>query len=610
MQAHELELAPCTDIANGTAIKPRPGGDFFYEQFSVKTSPVLCRRLLGWVDRRLISLTTSWPVVSLVALLVSNPCLAQVPQPRPPAPPAPLELPEFAPEPAPPFRLPPVTPVPEIRFPPLRVFVRDFVLSGNTVFSDAELGEITAPFENREISSEELQEVQHRLTLHYVNRGYINSGAVLPDQQVTDGVVRIQIVEGRLTDITVTGTKTLLPEFVSERLELGAGPPLNVNELGERIQILTQSRFINRINADLKPGDRPGEAQLTADIEEPRPYQIQFSVDNQVVPTLGDVRGVVRGWHQNLTGWGDILTTEVEVAEGLDSILGSYSRPITAQDTRIELRGEKEDTKVVNEFEFLGIESEFWSLGFNITHPFYLNPQDTLTVSAGLERRHSQTFILGSGFAFSPGVEPDGESDVTVIRLGVEFVRRSRSQVFAARSTFSFGIDAFNATVNPTGPSAEYFAWLGQFQWARRVGERGGQVLLRVDAQLTPDQLLPMEQYSVGGARSVRGYQENQIVRDYGFSGSIEYRHPVYQKNGRNVVQVAAFIDGGGAWNNDVPNPEPRTIWGPGIGLLYDPSPRLHAELYWGIGIEDISNQEDSLSNDGIHFQLVANVFD
>lgn len=551
-----------------------------------------------------------WPVLTLAVSLAAGPCLAQVPQPRPPAPPAPLELPEFAPEPAPPFRLPPVTPVPEERFPPIRVFVRDFELSGNTVFSDAELGEITAPFENREITSEELQEVQHRLTLHYVNRGYINSGAVLPDQQVTDGVVRIQIVEGRLTDIAVTGTKTLLPEFVSERLELGAGPPLNVNELGERIQILTQSPFISRISADLKPGDRPGEARLTADIEEPRPYQIQFNVDNQVVPTLGDVRGSVRGTHQNLTGWGDVLTAELEVADGLHSIFSSYSRPVNARDTRIELHGEKEDTNVVNEFEFLDIKSKFWSLGFRVTHPFYLNPQDTLTLSAGLDRRHSQTFILGSGFAFSQGVEPDGRSNVTVMRLGVEFVRRSRNQVLAARSTFSFGIDAFNATVNRTGPSAEYFAWLGQFQWARRVGEQGGQILLRLDTQLTTDQLLPMEQYSVGGTRSVRGYQENQIVRDYGFSASLEYRHPVYQKNGRNVVQLAAFVDGGGAWNNDTPNPEPRIIWGPGIGLLYDPSPRIHAELYWAIGIEDVDNQEDSLANDGIHFQLVANMFD
>ena len=576
---------------------------------TMKTSRIVRARRNRGVARRPTRLVCASVSLGLLACAVSGPAFAQIQRPRQPEPPP--ELPSLEPErPSPPIQLPPLRPVPEERLPTFRVFVREIELSGNTVFSDAELGEITAPYENREITNEELQEIQHRLTLHYVERGYINSGAVIPDQRVTDGVVRIDIVEGRLTEITVEGTKTLLPVFVSERLELGAGPPLNVNELGERIQILTQSQFIERINADLKPGARPGEARLEAKIEEPRPYQLSFIVDNQLVPTLGDVRGVVQGTHYNLTGYGDILSAEAEFAEGLQDFFGSYSRPLNARDTRLHLLAETEDTKVVNDFEFLNIRSEFWSLGFRLTHPVYRTPQDTFTLGLGVDRRHSQTSILGTGFAFSRGVEPDGVSDVTVIRFSQEYVGRSRNQVFAARSTFSFGIDAFDATVNSTGPSAEYFAWLGQLQWARRLDDRGSQLLFRLDTQLTPDELLPMEQFSVGGARSVRGYQENQLVRDYGFSASLEYRYPVYQKNGRNVIQLAAFVDGGGAWNNDAPNPDPSTIWSPGVGILFDPSPRLHAELYWGIGIEDVPNQEDSLSNDGIHFQLVANLFD
>lgn len=534
---------------------------------------------------------------------------AQVQQPMPAEPP--LELPRFESEKsAPPLRLPPPSAVPQETLPSFRVFVKKFEVTGNTIFSDAELAEVTAPYANREITNEELQEIQYQLTLKYVNSGYINSGAVIPDQKVVDGVVRIDIVEGRLTDISVEGTTTLKPEFVRERLALGAGPPLNINELGEEIQILTQGRFISRINADLNPGDRPGEARLNAKIEETRPYQLSLFVDNWLVPTLGDVRGVASGSANNLTGWGDVLTAEVQFAEGLQDLFGSYSRPLTASGTQLVLLGEQEATKVVNDFEFLDIRSKYWSVGFRITHPVYQTRQDTLTFGAGVDRRHSQTFLLGQGFAFSEGVEPDGVSNITAIRLSQEFVRRSRNQVLAARSTFSIGVDVLDATVNQTGPSAEFFSWLGQFQWARRLDDRGSQLLLRFDTQLTPDQLLPMEQYALGGPQSVRGYQLNQLVRDYGFSGSLEYRYPVYQKNGLNVVQLAAFVDGGGAWNNDGPNPDPSTLWSPGVGILFDPSPRVHAELYWGIGIEDVPNLENSLSNDGIYFQLVANLFD
>ena len=550
-------------------------------------------------------------LVATASLLsvAADQCRAQVQQPVPAEPP--LELPSFEPEePTPSLRLPTPAPVPEERFPTLRVFVRNFVISGNTVFTTAELDVITAPYENREITNEELQEVQHRLTLHYVNAGYINSGAVIPDQQVADGIVRIDIVEGRLTDISVEGTQTLKPEFVADRLELGAGPPLNVNELGERVQILTQSPFIRRINADLKPGAKPGEARLDARIEEPTPYQLTLGVDNQVVPSLGDVRGFAQGTAYNLTGRGDVLRAEVDFAQGMQDLFGSYSLPLTARDLRLTLLGETETTEVVNDFQFLDITSEFWSLGFRLSQPIYQTPQDTLTLGVGFDRRHSQTFLLGRGFPFSPGVEPNGDSDVSVIRFSQEFIRRSRNQVLAARSTFSFGIDAFGATVNDSGPSAEYFAWLGQFQWARRLDDRGSQLLLRIDTQLTPDELLPMEQFAVGGALSVRGYQENALVRDYGFSGSLEYRYPVVHKNGRSILQLAAFVDGGGAWYNGVSTPDPTTIWSPGVGILYDPHPRVHAELYYGIAMEDIPFAEDSLSNDGIHFQVVVSLFD
>ena len=250
-------------------------------------------------------------------------------------------------------------------------------------------------------------------------------------------------------------------------------------------------------------------------------------------------------------------------------------------------------------------------MGFSVSHPVYQTPRDRLILSAGIDRRHSQTFLLGRGFAFSPGVEPDGTSDTAPIRFSQEWLTRTRSQIVALRSTFSLGLDWLGATSNPSGePSGEYFAWLGQAEWARVLDSRGTQILARATGQWTPDQLLPMEQFSVGGARSVRGYDENQLVRDKGFSASIEVRYPVLRSQGRSTLQLAAFFDFGGAWNNDRPTPDPEYIASPGVGVLWDPIPGVHAELYYGYALEDIEFQEDSLQADGVHFQFVVNLFD
>src|SRR5215470_16918409 len=106
------------------------------------------------------------------------------------------------PRPAPPPVLPPVVP-PPLPGPqePLsreRVFVREIRITGNTIFSAEEIGQVAAPYVNRELTAEDLESLRVALTLLYVNRGYVNSGAILPDQTVTEGVVTYQVIEGGL----------------------------------------------------------------------------------------------------------------------------------------------------------------------------------------------------------------------------------------------------------------------------------------------------------------------------------------------------------------------------------------------------------------------------
>ena len=151
-------------------------------------------------------------------------------------------------------------PVPEVEKVPYgpKVYVSEIRLTGYTVFSSEELKKITAPYENRVVSSSELEDLRVALTRYYIQNGYINSGAVLPDQKVVDGVINMVIVEGKLTDFEVVGNEHLSSNFLIKRLKLGSGPPLNVNELQEQIQIILESPVIETINSALRPGDRPG----------------------------------------------------------------------------------------------------------------------------------------------------------------------------------------------------------------------------------------------------------------------------------------------------------------------------------------------------------------
>jgi hemolysin activation/secretion protein len=515
-----------------------------------------------------------------------------------------------------PVALPPVAPAPEKAPVPygVRVFVKEIRLTGNTVFTTAELKELTAPYEGREVSSSELEDLRVALTRHYIQHGYLNSGAVIPDQKVVDGVIQMAIVEGRLTDIEVAGNTYLNAGYIEDRLRLGAGPPLNVQDLQERIQIMLESPLFDTLNSELRPGDRPGEATLMTVVDEGPRFQFIPVIDNRLSPSLGDVRALPQIYAYSLTGRGDILNAAVGVGDGLTNAYANWAIPLNAHDTTLTLLADYTDSEIVEgPFEALDIENETRTFGFRISHPFYRTPSQNFSMALGLDLRKSESRLLGEDFAFTPGVPADGEVQASIIRFSQEWTHREPKQVLAARSLFSIGIDAFDATINSGDlPSGEFVAWLGQFQWARLLGDKGGQLIFRANFQLTNDPLFSMEQYAVGGALSVRGYRENQLVRDYGYDVSLEYRHPLIKDaSGRSILTLAPFIDAGGGNNNELPEgPNPKDIYSAGLGLRWDPTPKIHAELYWGHAFRDVDNDDDSLQDDGVHFLISANLLE
>jgi hemolysin activation/secretion protein len=550
----------------------------------------------------------------------------------------PLRLPEQQPGPppkSPEMVLPPLESTPQDGQPlsgALEVEVRKIQLTGNHVFSDQELSVITQPYENRIITSEELQEIRYKLSRYYIDRGYINSGAIIPDQQIEDGMIQIEIIEGQLIDIGIEGNDWLRTEYIKRRIERGQGPPLNISNIQQRLLLLQQDPLIERINAELRPGLKPGESQLNVRVKEARPYQMGLQFANDRSPSIGSYSGRIWLAHNNLTGFGDALTFGYGRTEGLNDFDGSYSLPLNAYDTRLRLYYQNSNSDVVeSQFSSANIRSRSETIGASLSHPIIQTAEQTLSIALGFEHRRSKTF-LGDTFSFSPGVPEEGrdkgESTVSVVRFSQDWLDRSMNQVIAVRSRFSVGIDVFDPTVNSSGPDGKFFAWLGQFQWIRRLPLWDSQLIFRGDLQLASQPLLPLEKFSVGGQHSVRGYRENQLVRDNGFAASLEWRVPVFrlpipglsQSADDGMVQLAVFADFGWSENialpppdlgNKVPtSPNPRTISSAGLGIRWDPSQKLHTELYWGKAFRNIAHQSDYDPQDsGIHFLISTQLF-
>lgn len=500
------------------------------------------------------------------------------------------------------------------------VFARRITVVGSTVFTPEELARVTGPYENRQVTMEDLESLRRALTLLYVNRGFINSGAVIPDQSVKDGQITLQAVEGKLTDITIQGTRWFSDSFLKDRISLGAGTPVNVGPLQERLQLLQQDQRIQRIHAELRPGTRPGEAELRVRVEEKPPISAWFAFNNYQSPSVGGERGMMTLAHQNLTGHGDILNFTYGYSDGLNPLIDTwYALPLNAYDTTLMFRYRKNDTKVVDEvFVPLDIVSKSESFELSLRQPIMRTLTQEIALALSGEHERNDTSLLGEPFSFSPGVD-NGRSVVIPLRFSQEWTYRSQKQVMTARSRMTFGLNTWDATTHDKsrGPDGRFFAWLGQFQWARILDVLDTQLIARADLQKSTDSLLPVEQMGIGGRYTVRGYRENLLVRDEAFIASLEARVPIVQnERWADYLQLAPFVDYGRGANVDTQTTGPKDISSIGTGVRWGASLlkapfelKADAELYWGYQLRDLNRSHDDLQDNGIHVQVGVTAF-
>ena len=504
--------------------------------------------------------------------------------------------------------------------------LRGIRIAGNTVLDQTAIDAITAPYLDKPVTLGDLEEIRRRLTLLYVERGFINSGAIIPNQDVGGGLVTIQVVEGTVTEVEVAGTDWFNPDYFRSRLASGLRQPFNVQDVETEQQILLQDPLVKRLNIELLPGVAPGDARLHADVLEANPFSLTAQIANDQSPTVGEVRGQLQGAARNLLGYGDVLSAQYGRSKGLDDGSVSYSVPLLSDDTRLSLRYDINGTLVINpNLAPLDITSRYSSISVGLSRPFYRTAESRLTLGVNLDVRKAQTFLLGMPFPFTAGSDANGHTNVTAVRFYQDWLDRDADHAFAARSTLSFGIDAFGATVldpgstgSPaTGPNVtgKFFDWLGQVQYVRRI-YRDWEAVVRSDLQISNRALFPIEQFALGGIDTVRGYRQYLTVTDDAFFASGELRIPVDKvrlpyladTDDAGTVQFVPFYDYGRGWNLGRPTPPPAEISSVGAGFRWQIGSGATLELYYGKALRHVP-VGTALQDRGIHFRLTTTLY-
>ena len=525
--------------------------------------------------------------------------LQPVPQPSPEPPQVPPTVPPQPPSPVPPT------------LPNAAIEVQKIQVVGSTILSQDEINALVKPLEGSSATLEELKQIADKITEIYLNRGYITSRAVLPPQTITAGVVQIQVIEGKLTRIEVEGTKRLHPSYIRSRLRLGARMPLSTASLEDQLRLLRVDPLFSNVEASLRAGDNEGESILIVRVSEANPFQPSFSIDNYSPPSVGSERVGVSLRHRNITGNGDELGAAYYRSIGDSDVFDfSYRLPLNAMNGTLQLRAAPNRNSIVqppfNKFDISG-KSHLFEVSYR--QPLRRTPIEEFALSTGFTYQTGRTFLAGEPFPFGEGPDPNGVTTTSAIKLGQDYIRRDPQGAWAVRSQFTIGTSLFDANeYEGSEPDGQFFSWLGQVQRVQRLNDKH-LLILQADLQLSANGLLPSQQFVIGGGQSLRGYRQNARSGDNGFRVSIEDRITLQRDgSGNPKLQLAPFLEAGRVWNaannpNKLPNQ--RFLAGVGLGVIWEPIPRLNLRVDYAFPLVRISDRGDNLQDKGIYFNII-----
>ena len=491
--------------------------------------------------------------------------------------------------------------------------IREIRFEGNTVYADEELRGAIETDLSKPMGAEELETLRKEVSKFYADGGYVNSGALIDAQELSGGILTIRVVEGTLDRINIAGNGWLRSGYVEKRIRRGGGTILNINELKRSLEFVRRDDKIRKINTALVPGDELGKSHLDVIVTENKLFDAGIGISNRRPPSVGAEEAEVYIGTKNLTSLGDTLRLNyIFTQDGMEEVdfedagnYGvSYSLPLNSMGTALDLGTVRSDYAILEEpFDTLDITSDTQMHSIGIRQPIYNDLKHEFSMTLKGERRESKTLVSGMPFSISPG-STDGMTRIAALRVSPEYVYRSPKRVIAARTTLTFGLDSQNPVVDEDYMDPEFFSWLTQASWVESLG-RDRLFVLKSYYQYTDERLISMEQFSLGGMNTIRGYRENQLIRDNAFVISPEVRMPVLRdRYNKPIMHLVPFLDYGVGWNAKGERKR-ESIYSAGLGVTYRPTDYIDMSLFWGYAFEDFDiKNDDDLQDHGVHFRV------
>ena len=468
--------------------------------------------------------------------------------------------------------------------------LKKIVTDASAVLTDAELDAIIKPYEGKQVQLNDIYAIVDKINALYNDKGYVTCRAFLPPQTITDGTVKLLLVEGRTGSTIVNNNKYTKTKYITNRMHLAKGEIANIKQLNKDL-LLFNATNSTQLRIMMKAGTEPGTTDYEITAYEPMRDTWTIFEDNAGSDTSGEYRTGLFFNTKSLSGHCDALSLGTVISEGTKAANVMYSRSLGRSGTKMNLVYSTNAVEVVKgDYEDM-IKGHANSYAIGFTQPILVNETTRTELSLDYNRQNSKTDFMPAGTRFN--IVDDSVQDFS---LGFAMTNYGASHVFYQKHSYVRGYS--ESTPNMSAQNSQNFGFYKFNAMYQKLYKAGQMWSLRADAQWSGSEgMVSSRQFYMGGMYSVRGYKENYLGGDSGFTFSAEYAVPVINKN----TNAFGFFDYGHVYGNGQSDDQHNVLSSVGLGIRSTINQYCSASLILGIPLQREFSAE-KVSKTRLHF--------
>lgn len=438
-------------------------------------------------------------------------------------------------------------------------------IDGATKLTPSAANKLTSPWLKQCFNMARLKQLTSVISDWYISRGFITSRAFLSEQDLSSGVLHINVLEGRLQSIRMDGAPTWMLKTTFPGME---GKILNLRDIEQGMEQINRIRQVP-VQIEILPGDEPGWSvvNLTATPEFPLSGSVSFDNSGQKSTGTGQINGSLSG--NNLLGladkWfvsggrssdfsnsGDAQNFSAGVSLPYGYSLFDYSYSWSNYLSTIDNNGYRwHPSGDIETHRFTG------------SHVLFRNGNIKTSAVAGLTHRISHNYLDDTLLITS-------SRKLSSFFLGINHTQKIASGIATLNPVFTQGVPWFGAEDdnNKHGdvPKAEFRKWSVNGSFQKPISDELWW-LTSFYFQWSPDRLYGSERLTLGGEASVRGFKEQYISGDNGGYLRNEITYSLFTLPWLGQISAMAALDGGWIKKDSFDRYSSGTLWGTGAGL-------------------------------------------